>query len=303
MKIRLHIIIITLLLCRCVYAQQSPQFSHYVFNYYAENPAYASTQKCLDFKIGGRYQWLGFDGAPQTYFASIIVPLTKQSSYHKTKHFVGLYVAQDRMALISQTYIKASYSIQTRLFRDVYGAFGIFAGIKQYAIDNALSDPAIQGGAALHYPDIMPGILFYNRKHYLGFSVEQVYPNTIKNFTDSKFENEYYFSFGKRKKLNSKTNFYYSANFKFSLLTPPDVDLDIYWEHRKLTFGAGYRIGEAAIALIKWRISDNFILAYAFDFPLNKLRTSYANTHELILDFSKCGNENLPAFGSCPAYQ
>lgn len=309
------LVILITIVTNKAFAQQSPQYSHYVFNYYAENPASAATHRCLDLKLGGRYQWVGFEGAPRTYFASAIIPLTKRKGLHKVNHVVGAFLSQDNIGIYSQTYIKLSYTLETRLFKNTYGALGVFAGIRQLAINNPLGDPAIRNDKATHYPDIMPGLMLYNTKYYLGLSVNQVIPKEIKNFTNSQFVNEYFLSFGRRSSINSTSNFYYSANVKTTFLTPPAIDLNIFWEHRNFTIGLGYRIGESVIALIKFKLFNSVTMAYAFDFPLNKMINIPTNSHEIMLNYSKClgsgvggaggsGNRGqIPGYGICPAYQ
>ena len=47
-------------------AQQDGQFSQYMFNTLAFNPAYAGSAEILNATALYRAQWVGFDGAPQT---------------------------------------------------------------------------------------------------------------------------------------------------------------------------------------------------------------------------------------------
>ena len=47
-------------------AQQVPQYTHFIQNYYALNPALAGISSCLNIQTGYRSQWVGFDGAPKT---------------------------------------------------------------------------------------------------------------------------------------------------------------------------------------------------------------------------------------------
>ena len=49
-------------------AQQLPQYTNYLLNYHALNPAAAGSTNCLDLKVGVRTQWVGFEGAPKTQF-------------------------------------------------------------------------------------------------------------------------------------------------------------------------------------------------------------------------------------------
>ena len=57
------------------YAQQAPQFSQYIFNYFAINPAMAGSQPCLNFSLGYRNQWVNLEGAPKTGFGSFTTEL------------------------------------------------------------------------------------------------------------------------------------------------------------------------------------------------------------------------------------
>ena len=47
-----------------VFAQQLPQYSDYMINYVALNPAAAGTSGCLMARIGYRSQWVGAAAAP-----------------------------------------------------------------------------------------------------------------------------------------------------------------------------------------------------------------------------------------------
>ena len=58
------------LICTQVKGQQTVQFTQYIFNGFAINPALAGSRPCIDIKLGYRNQWVGFEGAPKTTFAS-----------------------------------------------------------------------------------------------------------------------------------------------------------------------------------------------------------------------------------------
>ena len=163
-----------------VYGQQSPQYSQYSFNNFGYNPAFAGTTKCLDFRLGSRMQWVGFEGAPRTMFASVHKNF-KGSHYNgKGFHAAGLYVEQDRVHLTSRTYVKLAYAYHMKLTGKFMIGMGVFAGIQQYSVDNVFGqtnvDPVLDAaaGSVLRYPDIMPGVLAYSKKVYYSFSINQL---------------------------------------------------------------------------------------------------------------------------------
>ena len=47
-----------------LFAQQDPQFTQYMFNLLALNPAYAGSAERVSIKGLTRHQWVGFEGAP-----------------------------------------------------------------------------------------------------------------------------------------------------------------------------------------------------------------------------------------------
>ena len=79
---------IVLLFGYCIsFAQQVPQYSNFLNNYFALNPALAGSNQCLNVKIGHRNQWVGFSGAPKTTFASFSSELKHKKI--KTTFFFG----------------------------------------------------------------------------------------------------------------------------------------------------------------------------------------------------------------------
>ncbi|MGZ4038270.1 MAG: type IX secretion system membrane protein PorP/SprF, partial [Bacteroidia bacterium] len=58
-------------------AQQLSLYTNYLLNAYAYNPAIAGAKPYAQANLFMRNQWTGFDGAPQTYMASLYGPLKK----------------------------------------------------------------------------------------------------------------------------------------------------------------------------------------------------------------------------------
>src|SRR4051812_1318734 len=61
-----------------VKAQQDPQYSQYMFNQMAINPAYAGSKEALSSAVLLRSQWTGIEGAPKTETFTIHGPLKKK---------------------------------------------------------------------------------------------------------------------------------------------------------------------------------------------------------------------------------
>src|ERR1700749_4116045 len=122
------------------FAQQTPSYTQFVLNQYGANPAYAGTNLGMEAVTGRRIQWLGFDNAPVTTFGSFTYAWRKNYNY-KAKHSVGMYVEDDRSGLVSSKAAYVSYSIHIKIFTGLNIAAGIFAGVRQFGVANALYDP------------------------------------------------------------------------------------------------------------------------------------------------------------------
>src|SRR5881396_3541479 len=59
------------------FAQQRPHYTQYILNNYILNPALSGIENYTDLKISGRDQWVGLNGAPQTFYLTIHGPLGK----------------------------------------------------------------------------------------------------------------------------------------------------------------------------------------------------------------------------------
>ena len=170
---------------------------------------------------------------------------------------------------------------------------------------DSTSPPSVFIGSKLRYPDIMPGLLLYNNKFYFSFSINQLYFKKIKLGDKEKQVNQYYIGLGHKSAYGNWTLFK-SLLIKQNVMGPPAIDLNLAWTYQQnFTFGIGYRVGEAIIAQIRFKLFDVLTIAYAFDFPLNKIYGNYG--HEIMFGFSQCGGGGIGEGSGikphvCPAY-
>lgn len=296
----------------CGYSQQSAQYSQYTFNNFGLNPAFAGTVKCVDFRAGYRMQWVGVEGAPRTNYASIQVPIDRKKFNTKGKHSLGLYIEDDRVHLTKRTTIKGAYSYHKKLSLKYTLGVGVFAGVQQYKIEKIPGDngddpvfSAASEGSKLRYPDIMPGVLLYSNRVYWSFAINQMYFKNINLGVDQKQVNQYYFGGGHKTLFSSKWTFFPSFLLKMNVLGPPALDLNTAWVYQeKFSMGIGYRVGESAVAQVKFNLGA-IKIGYAFDYPLNNIMGNYG--HEIMISFSRCGGGDVGNGGGmkphlCPAY-
>src|ERR1044071_9363684 len=86
-------------LMKVLSAQHNPLQSQYVLNRLVVNPAYAGADGFLSTTMSYRKQWLGVEGAPDTYAFTANTPL-------RTKRYnIGIIASQDNIAVLHQSHV------------------------------------------------------------------------------------------------------------------------------------------------------------------------------------------------------
>jgi type IX secretion system PorP/SprF family membrane protein len=148
------------------YAQQTVQFSQYMFNGLVVNPAYAGYKEDWTLNLSSRLQWAGIDGAPRTNTISVDGVLNPDNK----NMALGFLATNDRLGPENNTSFYANYAYRLRLDDEDTKrlSFGFGAGLVQYRIDASkfnANDPTdgsiignentlmarFQAGCILHY--------------------------------------------------------------------------------------------------------------------------------------------------------
>ena len=308
---RIILSILILLVVSSVKSQQTTQFTQYIFNGFAINPALAGSKKCMDIKLGYRSQWLGLDGSPNTAFASVngVLKFKKQKNV-RVKHGAGVYVESDVIGPTSKTTIYLAYAYHFPVARGVTASVGLFAGLQQLRLDATkisvidANDPLIGGsGSRFMIPDISPGIFLSHQDWFGGFSIRQAVPLKWKLIGSNKTKNAYHYLLtgGKRFKTGKSVNVVPSAMIKWTGYTNPALDLNLLFElNQYFEVGGSWRSGDAIAGIVKFKFLEYFSLGYSFDLTTSRLRYGSSNTHEVVIGIYACpqgaSDYECPAF-------
>lgn len=297
-----------------VQAQQTAQYTQYVFNMFAINPAVAGSKDCIDVRLGYRQQWVGFPGAPTTGWATINgVIKPKRKGFHANRHGVGAFVEADETGPLGYTTLQLAYAYHIQMKQDFFLSLGFFGGIKQeklslgdvYAMDN--NDPAlVNNGAVLVYPDITPGIWLYGKSTWAGLSIQQLLGNRVEKIgLETRLARQYILSAGHRFRVSRKFSVVPSTLLKVAPSTPLAMDLNVMLEYRrKVGLGVSYRNQDAVAFMFKVPFLKYFTLGYSYDVTTSKLRVGGSNTHELILAIYPCTPlDPEKAIVRCPIFE
>lgn len=292
-------------------AQQTAQFSNYLFNGFGINPAAVSRSRCYEIKFGRREQWAGFGDGPVTTFVSA-THVFGNKKQRNNYHAAGLYFEQDGNNSLKTEGFYPGYSYHLRVYRDYFASFGAFAGARRNSLSAFFQndgDPAFQKtGGAYIFPDISLGLRLSSKEVTYDFAIKQIYNMYIvKKFgTPSRLSPSFYFTY--IRKIEAKS-FYYtyipSFQVRYGWNLPPSVDLSfMMFIKGKMGYGLSYRYNDALTGLFHIKLKNKFTIALAFDYILSGMRAVTFHSREYMAGISICPlGDRDPVKTYCPAYE
>jgi len=280
-------IIITLLTYSLCSAQQQPQFTHYMYNTIAVNPAYAGSRDALAINLTNRNQWVGIDDAPRTTSLSIHSPL------RNNKMGLGLSIMKDQAGWENFTFVYADYSYTIKTAEQQFLSFGIKAGFSQYKVDEELftypdvyEDPYFQDQINRWKFNTGVGLYYHSNLWYIGLSSPRIINNDYNKSAEyvALERNHYYLIGGYVFNLGKHTKFRPSFSTKYTKGTPVALELSAHFlVNEKFWFGASYRYEDAFGALFDMQVTEKLRAGYAYEYTLSDLQSYTSGSHEIIL--------------------
>ena len=282
-----------------IHAQQDAQYTQYMFNTLTVNPAYAGSRGELSAAALYRSQWVGLDGAPETFTFNLHSPIRNSNLGY------GISVVQDNIGdgVVSETYLDAvvSYTVDVSLNGKL--SFGLKAGGNILDLDfNSLrnfdAEPVSVDNIENKFsPNFGLGVYYHTNKFYAGLSA----PNLLRtdHFDNSNTDsNSVQFLSEERINFYFITGYVYDLNgnlkFKPALLTkvvggaPLQVDVSAnFLFNDRFSFGAAYRFDAAVSGLVGFQITDQLMLGLAYDRETTELGGTQFNdgSFEVFLRF------------------
>jgi type IX secretion system PorP/SprF family membrane protein len=285
------IIIVLMLNCLCVTAQQEAQFTQYMYNTSSINPAYAGSRGCLSALLMHRTQWVGLDGAPVSNTLAIHTPLGISQ-----KVGLGVSVLNDRLGPSENNVVSVDLSYSVTMSESYQLAFGIkgtadmfnvdFNKVKLFNPNDNLGRESIDNRFAAN---VGAGVYLYSDKTYVGLSVpymleNKYYDNDVQYVASERMH--FHFMAGHVFDIGAETKFKPSLLTKVVKGAPLQVDLSAnFLFFDKLTLGAAYRWSAAVSALAGFQISDSWLIGYAYDKDTTRLGNFNSGSHEVFLRY------------------
>ena len=277
-------------------AQPMFQFSQYMFNDYALNPAIGGTHDYWQIMSNYRYQWAGIPDGPQTYMLGAYGP-------HKTMPMgYGGYIFNDVVGAVSYLGMYGTYAYSVRISGDIRLSMGLSAGVIQNKVDLSELDPddpiVIEKGskAAKFMPDGSLGLYLYTSQYFFGLSFNHLMFNNIsllQEYDGESLEQERitpYFNIqgGYKYNLNRNFDIYPSVLMKAAINYDFITDISVRAIYHKMVWGgAGFRYTfknpESVIILLGYNYNDVVSIGYSYDISISKFGLQSYGSHEVMI--------------------
>jgi len=276
-------------------AQQTPMYTHYMYNTLMVNPGYAGSRDALTVTALCRSQWVDFKGAPKTQTLSMHTPLNNE-------HIgLGLSVLNDKIGPTNNTSVYGDFAFIMKLNEKSKLALGLSAGADIFRADlsnlalDETNDPVFLSNIDNHVtPNFGFGAYYSRERFYAGISVPKLLQNNYSskdeisgNILVGKEQRHYFFIAGALFNLSDNLAFKPTTFVKVTAAAPIEADLTAsFILMKKLLLGVMFRTGDAFGGLIGLDITDQLHLGYSYDWSYG-LRTGKYNqgSHELVLRY------------------
>ncbi|WP_291869657.1 type IX secretion system membrane protein PorP/SprF [Maribacter sp.] len=275
------IIMVTLLFCSVLTAQQDAQYTQYMYNTVSVNPGYAGSRGQASVAALYRAQWLGLEGAPTT----------KTFNFHSPIGYrgvgLGLSAVKDDIGPTSETNfdIDFSYTIWTSKVARI--SFGLKASanlldVRFSELNQFTTDISLQQNIDNRFsPNIGAGVYYHTDKFYLGLSVPRFLETNHfdeSSLSTAKEQMNFYLITGYVWDLNPNLKFKPSLLTKMVQGAPLQVDLSAnFMLNDKFIIGGAYRWDAAFSGMVGFNISNKFLIGLAYDREVTDLGNSSFN--------------------------
>lgn len=290
---KLNLAILLALYGSIAWSQQQSIYTMHEHTRIGDNPAYTGNESLYDLVLLTRQQWVGFEGAPKSYYLAAHAPLRSQNAglgFDFQRNTSGPQVSNG-------FFLSYAYTIQ--LAKAATLSFGLRGGFNSYQIiysDLLVIDPGDRlfetDVSGLILPNVGTGVHLTFGNYFADFSI----PTLLRNeFSPSKED-----KVGGENKEVRRYNIQAGANYLVAegiaiqpalaiwLVNGAPALIDIRVSALvKDAAGIGlvYRLSGSFGAYLTFKVLDNFILGYAYELPVSNNYHLSSGTHEVVLGF------------------
>ncbi|MEY4629351.1 MAG: hypothetical protein RLZZ595_1677 [Bacteroidota bacterium] len=318
-------IILLLFLFHATHAQFRPHYTQYILNNYIVNPALTGIDNYIDVKMSMRNQWLGIDGAPKTFYATVHGALGKgdfrqnatsfdmigqntrgneflpQYTTAAPHHGIGFTALNYKTGYINRVTSYATYAYHVGLNESTSLSAGFGLGFTSFSIDRTKitlansSDPFVDETIATFKkikPELNAGLWLYSSKYFVGISAQQIIPSKLSLIDNAENKStlvpHLFATAGYRAPISYDVSLIPSIMVRYISNLPVGVDFNLKAQFQDIFWvGANYRNQDGFAAMAGMNFARKVHLSYAYDLNKGKylLSTMNRGTHEIVVGF------------------
>jgi type IX secretion system PorP/SprF family membrane protein len=297
MKKILLSIIAVMALSSTARAQYDAQFSQYFMAMGYYNPGYAGTSGNLNTFAAYRLQWMGWEGAPKSLFATADMPLTVR----KVNLGIGAMLFSESIGLFRNSHFAAQLAYKQKLFGGTL-SIGLQPGIANVSFDG--SEGKLDLGESEYHQqedeaiprvkasgmgfDLNAGIYYTHKNFYAGAGVMHAMEPELE------MEENIFTFIGRSYNLTGGYNIQLTdplyelqpSVFLKTDLTSFQADITARMVYNKMfNGGLSWRVNESVVVMLGATFG-NIQVGYAYDFPTRGvLLKATSGSHEVMVRY------------------
>lgn len=293
---KLYLLIIINLFCQQAFNQSNIRMNNYWKNPQYLNPATVYDQYVAVFSMAVRKQWVGFPGAPSTFFASGTTYVDNMNTQ------LGLSVVQDKVGFTSISNFNLSYAYAIKFEQNWQLHLGLRGSFQMMSYDisklSLISDDDSELYRRLKSENSFNadlGLEVTNKTLKFGFASQSITsiltaPNPIQTNT-----NLLYIRYHQNYNLPINLAFGMCA-IQYSNIYQLEFNYTSYFKIKKnnglndkptvFDIGFFYRTQSEVGINLGFNITDNLHLSYSYDYHLGDIRRGSVGTNEIMITYN-----------------
>jgi len=290
------------------YGQQERQYSQFMYNKLAINPAFAGALPSTSFGLLYRNQWMGFEGSPVTQSLSANIPFLDQ------RVGVGANLIHSTIGISDMWTLSGMYAYRLPMGNGFISG-GLEGSIRYYGVDysnnslradqNLAADNAVlvENNTKV-VPNLGLGAYYADKSFYIGVSAPRLLQSNI-DFNDalliSREVIHFYLMSGYSIEANEELFFTPQVNLKFAKNSPVSLDANLMVDFGlKYNAGVSYRtgginsaLGESIDILFGMKVIQPLFLGLSYDIQIGDLGRYNKGSIECFLRYSLPGEYDV----------
>lgn len=280
------------MLCACAQslnAQQNVQYTQYMYDGSLINPAYVGADEALSLTLVHRDQWNGIDGAPQSQTFS------GHTLFKKKQFGTGIIIHRESIGIHQNFNAGMNFAYHLPTGRTSFLSFGMQAGVfnrqsDYQSVQGTIFDPsAAVGDYNETFFDASFGLYFRSKNLHVGYSTSEILPrNYVLGDTLNVSSDNFNHLIFSKLIIPISRNVELNPSFlvKYFTDTPLSYDLNLSATIQQVvSFGVSYRKDESIDLLLRFNLTPQLQVGYAYDNPIGSVAEFAKASNELMLRY------------------